>query len=157
MNPSVELLACTTKNTHYFTFKGQSHICKCVSVYDGDLITVVFDTKIVNGDVGPYYKHRIHLIGDIPELRTKNLDEKKMRIMVRDIVREKILNKIIHIECDEFDKYERLLVNVFIGGENIKELVVDMKYAYKYGGGPKQDIYLNLKHIPTTPNKLISI
>jgi endonuclease YncB( thermonuclease family) len=157
MNPSVELLACTTKNTPYFTFKGQSHICKCVSVYDGDTITVVFDTKIVNGGVGPYYKHRIRLLGiDTPELRTKNLEEKKMGIMVRDFVREKILNKIIRIECDEFDKYGRLLANVFIGDENINELLVDMKYAYKYDGGTKQDIYVNLKPVPIDPpNKLI--
>jgi endonuclease YncB( thermonuclease family) len=157
MNSSVELLACTSKNTPYFTFKGQSHICKCVSVYDGDTITVVFDTGIVNGDVGPYYKHRIRLLGiDTPELRTKNLEEKKMGIKVRDFVREKILNKLIRIECAEFDKYGRLLANVFIGDENINKLLVDMKYAYKYLGGTKQDIYVNLKAVePIKPLLII--
>jgi micrococcal nuclease len=146
MSTPVELLTCTTKNTPYFTFKGQSHICKCVKVYDGDTITVVFDTGIINNDIGPYYKHRIRLLGiDTPELRTKNLEEKKMGIAVRDFVRSKVLNKIIRIDCGEFDKYGRLLATVFVGNENINELLVNMQYAYKYDGGTKQDIFVNLK------------
>jgi micrococcal nuclease len=148
-----ELLDCTKKNTPYFTFKGQSHICKCVSVYDGDTITVVFDTKIVT-DVGPYYKHRIRLLGiDTPELRTKNLEEKKMGIEVRDFVRSKVLDKIIRIECGEFDKYGRLLATVFYQDENINELLVKKGYAYKYDGGTKKDIYVNLKSTSTTDDE----
>ena len=62
-----ELLKCDKKNTPYYTLNGHEYICKCVSVYDGDSITVVFMPK----GLDTYYKYTIRLTGiDTPEIRT---------------------------------------------------------------------------------------
>ena len=37
-----ELEKCTDNNTPLFSFDGITYIAKCVAVYDGDTITVVF-------------------------------------------------------------------------------------------------------------------
>ena len=131
-----ELIACDNKNTPYFSFDKKEYLCKCVDVYDGDTITVVFKPY----PNVPIYKYSIRLLGiDTPEIRTKNLDEKKKGIEVRDILREKILGKIITIKCGKFDKYGRLLANIFDeGGQHINKWLVDNKYAYEYFGGTKR-------------------
>jgi micrococcal nuclease len=132
-----ELMKCDKKNTSYYTLDGHVYTCKCVSVYDGDSITVVFKPKHLD----TYYKYTIRLAGiDTPEIRTKNADEKSRAIFIRDFLREKVLNKILIIECGKFDKYGRLLADVFIYGESqtISQLMLEKKYAYVYNGGTKQ-------------------
>lgn len=135
-----KLLECG-KHTPNFSFDGQTFLCKCVSVYDGDTITVAFQ---------PYghefYKFHIRLSGiDTPEVRTKNIDEKKQGLLVRDFLRELILNKLVTIKCGKFDKYGRLLAYVYQYDEydikslkSINDLLIDKKYAYSYDGGTKQ-------------------
>lgn len=135
-NHKESLFNCTAKNTPYFSFNGETFQCKCVSVYDGDTVTVIFDT------FGQFFKHRIRLSGiDTPEIRTKNENEKKLGFEVRDFLREKILDKIITIKCGDFDKYGRLLGDLFLDGVNLNKLLVEKKYAYNYDGGAKEDIF----------------
>ena len=63
-----KLLEKTTKNTTYFSIHG-NFLCKCVSVYDGDTINVVFDPFGSNGRI---YRFRTRLLGiDTPEIKTK--------------------------------------------------------------------------------------
>ena len=72
--------------------------------------------------------------------------EKELGISVRDKLREKILNKVVKIKCGDFDKYGRLLVEVITDeGENIKEWLINNKYAFAYDGGTKKkwSVYLN--------------
>ena len=91
-----------------FTFYGETKLAKCVDVYDGDTIKVVFPLE------NKLYKWNCRLSGiDTPELRTKNKKEKELGYIVRDKLREKIFNKIIHVKCDKFDKYGRLLIEIF--------------------------------------------
>ena len=130
-----ELLACTKENTQYFSFCGREFMCKCISVYDGDTITVVF--KPFESCV--FYKFRIRLSGiDTPEMRTKNIGEKEKATEVRDFLRGLILDKLIKIKCGEFDKYGRLLAYVYIDDTNINQLLIDKKFAYEYDGGTKR-------------------
>lgn len=132
-----DLLKCDKENTPYYTLEGHVYICKCVKVYDGDTITVVFMPM----GLDEFYKYNIRLSGiDTPEIRTKNPHEKKQAIVVRDFVREKILNKLITIKCDKFDKYGRLMADVYGYGESqsINDLLIQMGYAYKYNGGTKK-------------------
>jgi micrococcal nuclease len=140
------LTNCNKKNTPYFSFAG-SYLCKCVSVYDGDTITVVFNPFTSTNNI---YKFKIRLAGiDTPELRTKDPNEKKRGIMIRDFLREMILDKLIHIDCEGFDKYGRILAYIHIlnntpndnkySVENsINQLLITKKYAYAYDGGTKQ-------------------
>ena len=100
------------------SFKGQRIYCKVVSVYDGDTIKVVF--PIIGSGSMKLYKWNCRINGvDTPELRTRNNLEKKLGYKVRDKLREKILGKVVYIVCDTFDKYGRLLVNIYIHGEDI--------------------------------------
>ena len=138
-NGSSELLKCN-KHTPKFSFNGQTFLCKCVSVYDGDTISVVFQPYDI------YCKFSIRLTGiDTPEVRTKNSKEKKQGLIVRDFLRKLILNKLVIIKCGKFDKYGRLLADVFqydeFGKEiplSINDLLIKKKYAYAYDGGTKQ-------------------
>ena len=96
---------------------------------------------------GAYYRWNCRVMGvDTPELRTKNENEKEMGYKVRDILREHFQDKIVKIKCGEFDKYGRLLIDVYIpeylpntnGSTFLSEWLIVNKYAYAYGGGTKQ-------------------
>ena len=91
-----------------FSFEGDKKIAKVVHVYDGDTIRVVFPVHKT------FYKWTCRLVNvDTPEIRTRCKLQKQYGYKVRDALREKILNKIVLIECGEFDKYGRLLVNIY--------------------------------------------
>ena len=132
-----DLENCTTKNTNAFSFNEKEFLGKCISVYDGDTITIAikpFETEEI-------YKYNIRLSGiDTPEIRTKNLDEKKKGLEIRDLLREKILNKFIIIKCGKFDKYGRLLGDIYTEDKSIhiNQLLIDNGYAYEYNGGTKK-------------------
>ena len=49
---------------------------------------------------------------DTPELKTKNENEKKHGLKVRDATREALMDRIVKIKCFTFDKYGRLLIDV---------------------------------------------
>lgn len=140
-------------STKLFNFEGEKKIAKVVDVYDGDTVKVVF--PIHNN----FYRWNCRLINvDTPELRTKCKIQKKYGYKVRDALRKKILNKIILIHCNEFDKYGRLLINIYDnieskliqngGGniqvelnekESINQWLIDNKYAFYYDGGTKNN------------------
>ena len=86
---------------------------------------------------------------DTPELRTRNKLEKAHGYLVRDKLREKILNKVVIVKCFEFDKYGRLLISVYCDDDNVSvnKWLIDNDYAFKYDGGTKKDWgeYLALK------------
>jgi micrococcal nuclease len=125
-----------TKNVPYFSFENLETKAKCVKVYDGDTITVVFDT------FGTFRKHHIRVDKiDTPELRTKDAREKELAIKARDFLREKILDKIIMLKCGKSDKYGRILALIYIDGVEINQLMIDKKYAYAYFGGTKSDVF----------------
>ena len=117
-----------------FSLKGEVKEGKVVKVYDGDTVHIVF--PIFNN---MYFRWncRINRV-DTPELRTKNKLEKQMGYKVRDKLREKILNKIVTVKCDHFDKYGRLLAEIEIEGQNISDWLIENEYAFKYDGGTKK-------------------
>jgi endonuclease YncB( thermonuclease family) len=92
-----------------------------------------------------YYRFDIRLSGiDTPEIRSKDLNEKKQAIIVRDFLRDKILDKIVILECKDFDKYGRLLADIYLSDEfgnpsqiKINDLLVNNNYARLYNGGKK--------------------
>tara|TARA_Y100000022_G_scaffold194973_1_gene200033 strand:+ start:336 stop:785 length:450 start_codon:yes stop_codon:yes gene_type:complete len=131
-----------TKETKIFTFEGRICNGKVVEVYDGDTVKIVFPLSDKEPD--RLYKWNCRLINvDTPELRTKNLKEKEFGKKVRDFLREKILDKVVNVKCFDFDKYGRLLVEIFtIENKDVKEecinnWLIENGYAKKYKGGTK--------------------
>jgi len=129
-----ELLSLDCKNVNKFTLQGLTKTAKVVKVYDGDTITVVFKHK------DEYNKWNCRIYGiDTPELKTKNPKEKKAAILARDFLKDMILEKIVQIECLDFDKYGRLLTNVLYDDKNIIKIMIEKNYGKLYFGGTKED------------------
>ena len=93
------------------------------------------------------FKWSCRLIGvDTPELRTRNLMEKEFGYKVRDYLREKILGKIVKLSCKEFDKYGRLLVEVYDDDTtSVNNWLIDNGYAFAYDGGTKKKWFDDIK------------
>tara|TARA_Y100000816_G_scaffold82343_1_gene56412 strand:+ start:118 stop:603 length:486 start_codon:yes stop_codon:yes gene_type:complete len=147
-------------NIDYFSFNYQTLEGKVVEVYDGDTVKVVlpfilenpkskykiFQKIFKNRKIVKFYKWTCRLSGiDTPELRTKNTKEKELAYLVRDKLREKILNNVLIIKCGVFDKYGRLLVTLYENQEHlnnnksINEWLITNNYAKEYDGGKKQE------------------
>ena len=128
-----------TKKTKIFSFEGRKCIGKVVDVYDGDTVKIVFPLSEKEPD--RLYKWNCRLINvDTPELRTKNLKEKEFGKLVRNKLREKILDNLVYISCMDFDKYGRLLVEIFEDSEykiSINNWLISNEYAKEYHGGKK--------------------
>ena len=125
--------------TKMFSFEGRECLGKVVDVYDGDTVKIVF--PLSEKEPERLYRWNCRLINvDTPEIRTKNLKEKAYAKVVRDKLREKILNKLVYIKCLDFDKYGRLLVEIFDNEkceECINNWLILNEYAKKYDGGTK--------------------
>jgi len=116
-----------------FSLEGQEHLAKVVDVYDGDTIKCVFPIH------NTLYRWNCRLSGvDTPEIRTRCGIEKKYGYKVRDCLRDKILNKMVYVQCNEFDKYGRLLVNILYDDCIINDWLIQNDYAFQYDGGTKQ-------------------
>ena len=112
---------------------------KVVKVHDGDTITIV--TVLFNGDVSPksnLYKFNVRVLGiDTPELKTKNTKEKELGIVARDALRALLMNKVVKLKNVSYDKYGRILCNVFLDDVNVSEWLVSNNHAVLYNGGKK--------------------
>lgn len=112
---------------------------KVIKVYDGDTITIV--TQLYNGDVSPkpeLYKFNVRILGiDTPELKTKIVGEKELGIKAKIALSDLILNKVVKLENVSYDKYGRILCNLFLDNMNISEWLVSNNHAVLYNGGTK--------------------
>lgn len=105
--PAAALMLVTASPALAFTLNGT-----CVSVYDGDTITVKADSK----------KEKIRLLGiDTPEMGQKPWGTK-----ARDFTRGLVLNKDVRVETDAQprDRYGRLLGYVYVGDTFVNEAIV---------------------------------
>ncbi len=100
---------------------------KIISVYDGDTVTAVVDLGFL---VSKEMKLRLFGI-DTPELRG---EERPQGLIVRDILRERILNKevIINSYKDKQGKYGRYLATILLDGEDINQWLLDNGHAKPY-------------------------
>jgi endonuclease YncB( thermonuclease family) len=152
-------------NTDFFSLKGLNTEARVVNVVDGDtlvLIIFLFDK---------YFKFYSRISGiDTCEVRSNNKEIKefglaaKYRIIellcpnkkiseimcitkkqIIDLFKENIC--IVKIECFEFDKYGRLLANIFTTKNiNLAKTLLEEKLAYQYDGKTKlnEEEQLNL-------------
>jgi len=122
-----------TSSVPFFTLKGHKCNAKVVHVYDGDTIHLVFEF------LGKLFKWHVRIAHvDTPELKTKNLEEKKMGYEARDKLRDFIDGKIVDIVCLDFDKYGRVLAEISYSGERVDKWLIDNGYAKLYEGKTKE-------------------
>ena len=107
-------------------------------VYDGDTITIITKLRLF----GPKYKFSLRLRGiDAPEMKTKDVYEKKVAIKSRDWLSNKILGKKIIIKNLSYEKYGRLLADIFYKNKvSLNKQLVNNKLAVIYDGGKKEKI-----------------
>ena len=117
----------TIENTQEFIVSGRIE-CKVLKVIDGDtlVISFLFNNKI--------YKHSLRLYGiNCPETRTRDLEEKKKGLEVKEYMTELLENKMIEVDmCAKREKYGRLLGTVYYKGENICNKLIEIGHAVRY-------------------------
>ena len=117
------------------------YIAEVVSVYDGDTITC-------NVDLGfkTFKRVKIRLTGiDTPEIRTRDLEEKKRGYASRDWLSSQILGKNILLHTQEKGKFGRWLGTIWsLEEENISEQnsynqkLITEGHANPYDGGKRK-------------------
>jgi micrococcal nuclease len=140
MEDLVSLLAATNFDLKTMApYRPDIHYGKVIKVYDGDTITIA--TQLHNGDLSPtkgLYKFNVRILGiDAPELKTKNVAEHDLGIKARDALSALIMNKVVRLENVSYDKYGRILCNVFLDDVNISEWSLSNSYTVAYDGGTK--------------------
>lgn len=122
----------------YLSLKGYESFAKCVRITDGDTCSLVF---FVNGYPQKYKCRLSHI--DTAELSSTNAHEASVALKAKNRLTELIYDKIIYIKCNEWDKYGRLLVDVYLNDSNnaisVNKLLINEGLAYEYNGSKKKD------------------
>ena len=141
--------------TPYFSLNNKKTYARVSEVIDGDSIVLIIP---ILGD--NYFKFRVRINGiDTCETHSNDFSIKekglkaKYRVIeilsnknIKDIIgitKNQIINlfdnmiSIIYIECFDFDKYGRLLCNIFIDKKNLGDILIEEKLAYRYDGSTK--------------------
>ncbi len=123
-----------------YTMAGIKTYARVVDVYDGDTITIVMkhNKKLCK------FKVRMHGY-DAPEMKpslsnTNREREKEAALHAKNKLSTLILNKIVILECLQFDKYGRLLGNIYtMENLNINDYMIkNVLGCYVYNGGAKK-------------------
>ena len=133
-----------------FSLKGKILKSKIVRVYDGDTFWACFflDNKIV--------KYNCRCLGyDSPEMRPKNksddekIKEKEAAQKAKDhfIKLCESREELVTLKCENFDKYGRLLVEVYGDDKivSVNQKMINDGHGYEYDGGTKKNITYNIK------------
>ena len=143
-----------------FSIQHKNVLARVVDIIDGDTLILVFDF------LGTYFKFTARLKGiDVSELHNTNDDLKKMSVIAKMRVLSLLVSDnnvasygylpndrkgirslcethplLVHVDCDGFDKYGRVLVNVRTLNQSIdlSELLIKEKLAYAYSGATKK-------------------
>lgn len=127
---------------NYFSLKGNSFIAKVCNVYDGDTCTVLFSYR------NEFIKYKCRMMGyDSPELKPllskpNRVEEitlaKNARSRFTELV-EKSPTGLVRIECFEFDKYGRLLADMYnnVDIESINSIMIREGHGKSYFGKKK--------------------
>jgi len=107
-----------------------------ISVYDGDTITIASRLPFINS---PIYRWNLRIYGiDCPEMRSHDEKEKEIALIAKKTIEEEILYKKVILKNVKYDKYGRLLANVFYNNADISQMMIDKKLAVPYFGKKKE-------------------
>jgi endonuclease YncB( thermonuclease family) len=146
------------KNTPQFTMNGVSLYGRICDVYDGDTVTLILEVD------GTYRKFKARLNGiDTCELKSKSSKNRELAHKARSRLIELITDShntsttmypnkkdtkqlfednvyVVWVKCYEFDKYGRVLVDLFLDEDCTKsfsEILNEEHLAYVYQGDTK--------------------
>jgi endonuclease YncB( thermonuclease family) len=107
--------------------------CIIHEIYDGDTFRV--SAKFPQLTSPKSFKCRLRNI-DTPELRTRDVDEKKLAYLARDYVVDAVRDiGVKEVQCYKFGKYGRLVVDVkFKDGTDLAKTLIDAKLGVAYDG-----------------------
>lgn len=109
---------------------------KVVKVYDGDTITIATTLPF---DISPIYRFSVRLAGiDSPEIKTKNSIEKMLAMTSKESLENLVLDKVVQLKNISFEKYGRILADVYVGDLFVNQWMIDNKLAVVYDGGKKE-------------------
>lgn len=127
-------------------FQGKTMAGLCYQVYDADTcrVAVDIDGKLVS------FKCRLRHF-DSAEMKPSKLNadgskrsqadikmEKHMAVLAKTRAKELIDGKVCVVVCGEYDRYNRVLTEVFTPtGEGVHEVILREKLAYAYEGHNK--------------------
>ena len=128
----------TFENTPDFSLDGQTKKAKVLKVYDGDTVWVAL--KIHNN----VYKMKVRLNGiDTPELKPPLNTPNREKVIAsaiksKEFVARLIDQKIVTLKCYKFEKYGRLLADIYINKISISQELLKNKLAKPYDGKTKE-------------------
>jgi endonuclease YncB( thermonuclease family) len=146
-NEKNEQLNKCTNDYPLFSFNEQEKICKIVDVYDGDTFTACF----YHGNEIIKYKCRSNGY-DSPEMRPRlNVPNRELEKIKAKEAKQKFIefsnceNDLVKVKFGKFDKYGRILAEVYNHASNkhVNQLMIDENYGYKYSGGTKKEFTLD--------------
>lgn len=137
-----QLLKCDNK-TPMFSLEGKIKLCRVVNIYDGDTCKVVFR---MNDEINRW---NVRMTGyDTPEMRPpKSQANREIEIaaakQAKSYLQSLIMNpgQLVYIKCGEFDKYGRLLGEIYIKKDDkksVNQMMIDQGHGYAYNGGTKK-------------------
>ena len=122
-----------TIRTPLFSFDGHKTRAKCVKCYDADSVHLVF---VYNNK---FHRFVCRLNGiDAAEITSKDSSEKQVAIQGKQYLEKTILNKCVNINCYKYDKYGRILVDIYKDKKHINNILIKKNYAYEYNGKTKK-------------------
>jgi len=109
LNPSTVPIDSLQSKHEPLSLDGKICLGFCTQAYDGDTCTINIRSEF--GD----HQWKVRITGyDAPEMKTKNATEKKHAIACRNMLLELIGEKYVIVSCGIFEKYGRLLGNIYI-------------------------------------------
>ncbi len=118
-----------------FTFNNYETYIKVIKIIDGDTITGIFKYK------DEFFKYNFRINGiDTAEIHSKDENIKLKAIEAKQYLFNLIFNKIIKAKFLNFDKYGRILIELYLLDSNtlISDIMIQGGYAKKYNGGTKE-------------------
>lgn len=154
-----KLSKCNTDDIPEFSLNGIKTLGKVVEIYDGDTCKII----LANDNILMKFNCRLKFI-DTPEIKPPknkinreieiknaircrnkliqlttnidiNIDDELTKIQLKK--KMKTNSKVITVQCHEFDKYGRLLVELFIDDKTANNILVEEGLAKLYDGGTK--------------------
>ncbi len=145
MERAVNLLEKVSENSiPYFTFNGKFFYAKPCHIYDGDTFSIIFEygNEII--------KYKCRCMGyDTAEMKPKlNVENRDQIIQKAHSAKNRLtelLQKhpsgLVKVECLNFDKYGRILINVWnmVDNKSINEIMIEEGHGKAYSGGTKEE------------------
>jgi len=150
----------TTNEIPLFSFEGQNLQAKVVDVYDGDTCSIVIrlnkkltkfklrcngydspemkpplNSKNRNEQINRAIESRNYFISRVMNCDIK-LDKHYTKTELKDLFLEN--TKIVNIKSCGWDKYGRMLGEIYVDNININQEMITKNYGYPYDGGTKK-------------------